>query len=460
MSSPDQRDLRDLFAAAAAEERAAADPLDVAALLGRAHRRRAVRGTTYSAIGLGTAAAITLGAVSADGLWRDDEPPVPPATETATTRPTPTPTAEPAEAATPTPDAFAPDWEMCGTERIDEFRDEEHPIWLAVEQNAERADTPVPVDAALTSAEDAGEIAARVVGAYAFEWLEGDRAAVVGVAGAPLDVRVTGSLTAGGTIAVPHFDVPLTSCEASPLVGGDGSLTTTLDPAGWYVLVLVVDVTTADGVTTRMDLGVFNLGTQPDWGEAEPSFTPGPKPPTGQVFELTPGTPLRLTTGQTMNATNDTWDELVLSCGTPVQRTLPDAGKPTLTTAATAFVDGGELVVRVSMTNTSTQDLTHVSFPYPSVDVSRDGATVGRAWLDGKLTLPWDAVWRRGETLEVEWSLGPNTCAFVGDEPWPAGEYAIDPSFALVYDFNLPDGPTATGFSERITGGPFPFTLD
>ncbi|GEN80095.1 hypothetical protein [Actinotalea fermentans] len=93
--SPDQqssrdlhapRDLHDLFAAAGAAERAAADALDVAALRRLAHRRRAVRGTTYSAVGVAAAAAIAMGVLGPGGLG--DDRPLPPA-DSPTATPTP-----------------------------------------------------------------------------------------------------------------------------------------------------------------------------------------------------------------------------------------------------------------------------------------------------------------------------------------------------------------------------------
>lgn len=99
--SPDQRhardlhDLHDLLAAVGAEERAAASPLDVTGLRRLAHRRRAVRGATYSAVGLGAAAAITIGAVSVAGPWRTDRPLPPVDSPPVSSAPAPTPGAWP-----------------------------------------------------------------------------------------------------------------------------------------------------------------------------------------------------------------------------------------------------------------------------------------------------------------------------------------------------------------------------
>lgn len=89
----DAHDLRHLLAATGVEERAAAEPLDVTALLGRARRRRIRHGAGYSAIGVVAAAAVALGVVSDAAPWRQH--PVPPASPSATASPTDTPTATP-----------------------------------------------------------------------------------------------------------------------------------------------------------------------------------------------------------------------------------------------------------------------------------------------------------------------------------------------------------------------------
>lgn len=471
--SPDQRDLRDLLAAAGAEERAAADPLDVAALLGRAHRRRAVRGTTYSAVGLGAAAAIVLGAVSADGLWRDDEPPAPPATETteSTARPSATPTAEPAEAATPTPDAFVPDWELCGTE---DASDEPGPFGL--EHDALLAgitDEPFPVDATLTSAQDVGEVTASIVGAYAVEWRDQLAPVVVGVAGAQLDADVAGRLDASGTLALPHADVPITSCEASPLTGGDGALTTTLDPAGLYGLMLKVEVTTADGVTTRQDFWAFSLGTDPS--PIEPEL--GSPADGWTIRETLPGGAQRVPLDSAVRVTGG-WGhtglvgpEMEDLCGVsstpwplPWLTTMgannhltpppPDDVANRFGVTATGFRDGADLVVRVTTTYTGTA-VNDAWIASPGVTVVKDGRIIGWRYMWNMAYAP--ATWGNGQTVQLELPLGEFTCTFMNGEPWPAGTYEVYVQQAMDV---LPQTGYATRWSYGAEGGPFTFTLD
>lgn len=476
--SPDQRDLRDLLAAAGAEERAAADPLDVASLLGRAHRRRAVRGTTYSAVGLGAAAAIVLGAVSADGLWRD-APPAPPATETTepTTRPSGTPTAEPAEVATPTPDAFEPDWELCDKPDPD---DRESPYWIEPDTRwAALTDGPISVDGELRATDDNQEVTVHVVGAHAVAMSDDlsyeNPAVVVAVAAAPFDATVAGPLAPGTPLDLPHVDVPLTSCAASPRTGGDGSLTAALDPAGWYGLILTVDVTTADGGTTRQNLWAFSLGTEPSQEE------PGSAADGWTIRETLGGvaTPVqldsavRLPAGWGGHTEDDAMDngEMEGLCGTrstpwPPQwlattgeinnrKPAPPAGVANpFSVAATGFRDGSELVVRVTTTNTGTA-VNDAWIASPGVTVVKDGRIIGWRNMWNHAYAP--ATWGTGQTVQLEFPLGEFTCTFMQGEPWPAGTYEVYVQQAMDV---LPQTGYPARWSYGVDGGPFTFTLD
>jgi hypothetical protein len=73
------------------EELAGDDALPVDLLVAQARRRRKVRTATYGAVGVGTAAAVTVGGMTGLGLL-DRREPVPPATPTQ--EPTPTPSSE------------------------------------------------------------------------------------------------------------------------------------------------------------------------------------------------------------------------------------------------------------------------------------------------------------------------------------------------------------------------------
>lgn len=476
------RDLRDLLAAAGVEERAAADPLDVAALLGRAHRRRAVRGATYSAVGLGATAVIAIGAVSADGLWRDEETPVPPATTTttATTAPRPTraPTAEPADVAAPAPDAFAPDWELCGKPDPDDW---ESPYWIEPDTRwAALTDGPVSVDAELGTINDASEVTVRVVGAHAVAMSEDlsyeNPAVVVAVAAAPFDATVTGPLAPGAPIDLPHVDVPLTSCAASPLTGGDGSLTAALDPAGWYALVLTVDVTTADGVTTRKNLQAFSLGTEPAYDqEPAPGSTAsewtirefradGAQPvPLDSTVRLPVGWGGHSDSGFTpalenlCGAASTPWPpEWLTRMGTNnyLKPPPPPGVANPFGVAATGFREGAQLIVQVTTTNTGSavNDAWIVS---PGVTIVKDGQIVGWRHMWNNAYAP--ATWGSGQTVQLEFPLGETTCTFMRGEPWPAGTYEVYVHQAMDI---LPQSGYATRWSQGVTGGPITFTLN
>ena len=478
----DQRDLRDLFAAAGAEERAAADPLDVAALLGRAHRRRAVRGTTYSAIGLGTAAAIVLGAVSADGLWRDDEPPAPPATETTAPSPSGTPTAEPAEVATPTPGAFAPDWSACGqtTGMDDWFLQEESNVWLDLaDDGVTPADRPLSLEAALRSVDPVSDARLHLVSSFALALGDDGLGTLVGVGAAPLDVEVAGDLGPDAGPAVPPTQIAIASCAASPANGGDGALDQGLDPAGYYLVGVVAELTRADGTTATFSLYAGAVGTEPvtdgpvsDPGSAGDGWTIR-ETLGGSAEAVQIDSPVRLPAGWGGHTEDDAMynGEMESLCGTrstpwPPQwlattgemnnRTpLPPAGVGNpFSVAATGFRDGSELVVRVTTTNVGTA-VSDAWIASPGVTVVKDGRIIGWRNMWNHAYAP--ATWATGQTVQLEFPLGQFTCTFMQGEPWPAGTYEIYVQQTMDV---LPQTGYATRWSYGAEGGPFTFTLD
>lgn len=450
--SPDQRDLRDLFAAAGAEERAAADPLDVAALLGRAHRRRTVRGATYSAVGVGTAAAIALGAVSADGLWRDDSQPVlPPASESPTPLPSasPTATASPATAAPLPGPTFEPAWSTCGTvhalDSLQGYDPDGDALWLSTtdvdaEQYPRPVDEPFELTATMNSSSDRGAADVHLTTAYlvAEPTVSDGSGSVVAIASAPVDATASGTLAAGGEgVALPPVSIPFTSCAASPLAGGDGALDRWLDPNGLYLVVVVADVTTADGVTHPVASVVGSVGTAPRATPSESAITMSTTP-----FRV----PADRSTDSTSTEGAESW------CGAEAAGSM-EPGDVAIATDATGFRDNGQLVVRASLTNAGSGTISGAWLDTLALIVARDGRQVGIAQLTSSLVLP-DA-WSPGQTLDVELSAGRFTCTFMHGEPWPAGQYQL----LLHASIAGPDTHAYDG-GELFGGGPFTFTLD
>lgn len=439
--------LRDLFAAAADDERAAARPLDVDALLTQAHRRRTAHATAYSAIGLGVAAAVTFGAVSADGLWRDDEPPVPPATESPAPRPTQTPEVRPTPTVTPTEVAWAPDWNLCGMPSEDLFlRDtaaDEEGGWAV--GSTWSWETSVPVDAPFSleliayggwneapNAPDASIADVHVVDvvAVAYDEETDDNGAVVGVAAVPVDVVGHGQTDNDDGLPLEALEMSFVSCSASPLTGGDGSLDTTLADGDYHVVALA-DVTPEGGQTvTAVSIVGFLGEVEPvePWAGYSPT-------PTQDTYYLTAGTPLQLTADRTWNQTLDEWrntphDKCIGGWDWPVPDEYPDS--PVQITG-TPFLRDGELIVHVTLTNTSDVDLSESFVRGPQVFVARDGQRLGFAFggvLGDASLVPagpfpegqqYDiGIWPAGQAYEVELTLGRTNCL---GEPWDAGTY-------------------------------------
>lgn len=189
-----------------------------------------------------------------------------------------------------------------------------------------------------------------------------------------------------------------------------------------------------------------------------PSVTTAPEPP--RLTPLEPiltmtGTSLRVPADHATNSTTTPWPEYW--CGAPTE-VSPDVnattglGVPGITTTGTAFRENGELIVRMSLTNTGPTTLSGRWLQYLGFTVERDGRRVGAANLEGSLILP--TSWAPGTTLDVEMSAGPWTCTFMLGEPWRPGQYQVVANPWLA-------GPE-TLQSDGLTwiGSTFAFTLD
>ena len=459
-------DLRQGLTALGDAERAAAPALPVGTLLTRAHHKRMAHAATYSAIGVGAAAAVTIGAIAANGTLTDRDP-VPPATGAPTSTPTQTPRATPTPTPTTTPTevAWAPNWDLCGTPAEDFWaRDTgwvegtSQELYLSSDLLPESA---LPMGEPLTlqmrvlswglPQRDADVRIADVVA------LDGDpftgEGQVVAVAAVPTDIVTHGTLADGDGMPLDPAQVTLTACTASPLTGGDGALDAAL-PHGSYQAGAVAEVTTTDGIEVLVGwLGY--LGEPPEVeGPATPQLPVSTGlAPTEQSAAITLGSPLRLGPSATWNNTNVPADEQALWCGTPAPTgPLRNDAIPALTLSGTGFRDGDDLVVQLTLTNTWSNPVPSGQLIYPYLSVAKDGRVVGNAQVNmSSYSLP--APLQPGEAVQLEMSLGPLTCTFMLGEPWPAGTYELN---AGVFLYVPPDvTPGIPGYAVRTT-----FTLD
>jgi hypothetical protein len=461
-------DLRAAMAALGREERDAAPDLPIDALTARAHRSRALHAATYSAIGVGAAAVLTLGAITADGLIPDRDPaPVPPATdeprETAEpgVTPTSTPTATPT--ATPTEAAWEPSWDLCGMPTEDLYARETAWDWESESgwwiESMWPFDTTVPVDglfplALSVNGPDAADVTmeAQVTEVVAIETdYEAGTSHVVGVAAVPTGEVVRGQVadTDGDLLSLGSIETRLVSCDASPLTGGDGALDTSLMGTGYDVLA-VAELRPDGGATVTTVAYVGHVGDVPNMPELPESEGPAD---TWRHWTLTVGMPLRLEPPETLNSANRRSDTQGPWCGTAASTTsLRNDSVPSMTLAGTGFRDGEELIVQMTLTNTGESPLLRGSLEYPYMAVSRDGTIIGSAYgFLSSFALP--APLQPGESVQLEISLGQSTCAVTGGEPWPAGTYELFAEAYLVVGKDV--RPDIAGYGVRTT-----FTLD
>lgn len=472
--TPDERDLRHLFATTADEERAAAAPLDVATLLSLAHRRRTVHAATYSAVGLGVVAAVGLGAVSADGLWRDDVVP-PPATRTPTERPEPTdePRSTPSETptATPTEAAWTPNWELCGVPADDvwahdlEGADAGEVWWLASAWPWEMSVSPEAGFTLTLSAEQGesgtarGSIAVRLVDVVAIA-IDADGLStdgeVVGVAAVPLGEPSSGVVDGTSGLPLAPVEMAMVSCSASPLAGGNGAVDTPLPADGLYSLVAMAEITPEGQAPITSVSAVGTLGELPPAPPVEP-WAGYPPEPMAPVHYLTAGAPLRLGPPAMQNQESSPGG----GCGGWGGRSAPDHAAA-VQLAGSAFLQDGELVGRMTLTNRTAAPLKQSFVIAPYILVSRNGQNLGWAQvLDGVASLippgpfpegqPYDVgVWPAGQSYDLEASLGRTNCR---GEAWDAGTYDV-----TVIGFLM--APSLTGSRNMTSLEEGPFTVE
>jgi len=481
-------DLRQGLTALGDAERAAAPALPVGALLTRAHRKRMAHAATYSAIGVGAAAAVTIGAIAANGTLTDRDP-VPPATEAPTSTPTQTPPATPTTTpTTPTEVAWAPNWGLCGMPAEDfwargtgyvEGRSQE--LYLSSDLLPESA---LPMGEPLTlqmrvlswglPQQDADVRIADVVA------LDGDpftgEGQVVAVAAVPTDIVTHGTLADGDGMPLDPAQVTLTACTASPLTGGDGALDAAL-PHGSYQAGAVAEVTTTDGIEVLV--GWLGYLGEPPEVEGPPSGIPSDdwlrQNVTPEPLSLT--VPRRLSTQETWNhnfeagySYGHTEAEIRATClapaapwpswppgfpDAPSEHGTAPAGTPEpVTVSATGFRDGTELVIRFTTTNVG-PPASDVWLVAPGVIVAKDDRIIGWA---SDWNIPYESpTLATGQSVSLDLSLGASTCTFMMGEPWPAGSYEV-------YVQQNVDIPAQAGYEEPwrydVLGGPFTFTLD
>jgi hypothetical protein len=443
-------DLRAALSALGREERDGAPTLPIDALTTRAHRSRILHAATYSAIGFGAAAVLTLGALTADGLWLNrEDTPVPPASEEPQQTPDRTSTAKPTPTATPTEAAWEPNWALCRMPVEDLYaRDNSWDEvtgtawWL---ESMWPYDTVVPVDGLLplslsvNGTEMAGvsvEVQLTALVALETNYETGD-GWVAGVAASPTDELFQGRGTAEAAVSLGSIETRFVSCEASPLTGGDGDLDTSLT-GEWYDVYGVADIRSDGGETVTAVAYLGYLGEVPEMPE-EPGWE-GPGFNAGwQHLTLTIGTPLRLGPTQTVE----------LWCGTvPPTDPLRYDAVPEVALTGTGFRDGDELIAQMTLTNAGDSPLTYINLEYPYMTVSRDGWIAGSAFphltgfdLQGPL--------QPGESVQLEMSLGQSNC---DGAAWPAGTYDLQVGAYLLSPVEQVD---FVGYEVRTT-----FTLD
>ena len=269
-------DLERALSAVADRATAAASPVPVDRLVMRLHRKRIAQTATYSAIGVGAAAAVTIVAIAANGALTDRDP-VPPATGAPTSTPTQTSQANPTPTTSPTATevAWAPNWDLCGMPAED-FQGQdtngpgEAPSGWQVFVDGD-FETAYPVDEPVGIAVSAGlwgmpeqAVEARVTDVVALGTDEEFQSTyVVGIAAGPTAAVTRGTVSEDQPLPVEPFTTSIVSCAASPLAGGDGALDTRLEEGAYY-LEAVVDLATENGTITAVTwLGY--LGQMPAW---------------------------------------------------------------------------------------------------------------------------------------------------------------------------------------------------
>lgn len=452
MSYDFERELRDL-----GEEPHAHGGSDLAldAVLSRVHRGRALRTTTYGVVGVAAAAVIAVGGIA--GVQQLRPAPVPPATTptaeaSPTTPPTATPAPSPTTSATAAP-SWQPRWDWCGgVVNDDAFYIDAGGFWLQPEGDGGQvsADPSAPFTTSFTVRSEAAEdqvVDARVVGISAATFApEGFTWTIAGVEAARLDASTHGLIPAGGGLPL-SADVQLTSCDASPLDGGDAALTA-LPPDGYYDLLASVEVTTADGTTATVfgHLGQW-IGTEPDgWNDAE-------QPTTAEGARNGDNSPNQYPTSRGLREVG------IPSCREPYA--IP-ASTDGLTIAGSATAEPGRVSAALTLANAGL-DVDEGTFSRPILTLTKDGVVVAQTPdnPDGPLVL---VNWRLGDSVQRTVSLDTVQCdpaSNYGSGALPSGEYQLWALTSVQLHLNRDDGTTwGAGADNRwFYGGPWTVTI-
>lgn len=471
-----RRSLHDL----SQSEREHLAPLSVDLLQRRAHRSRVLRRTAQTAAGAGTAAAVVVGGMAGAAALRDRGPqPAPVATApgpSASPTASPTPTRTPTPTPTPTAPAFQPRWEDCGETVWDDSLwtiEDDGTQWVLQTPSYRERDvtTRSSLDLELAAMSESGgqeSVTVRILDAVALQYdQESFTYTVAGVAGAPLTATAAGDLAVSvlagqmpAGLPLPTIDLTLTSCDAAPATGGDGSLEAPLT-GDWYDILVTAEVIRAAGEVLTVHSVVSGMGEVPY--HEEPTIPSGTPPATTarDPIQLLLNAPVRLGTDATRNNVSEgrdndpalaTWcgaDAAAMGLGTGVST----EGTPATVTGTAFLSDTKELILQMTTTNTG-PTLTNSQVQFPDVWVVKDGRVVGKAY-DPSPTAYKAPTWPTGSTVQLEMSIGQFTCTFMYGEYWPAGTYQLYASHGL----SVPGTASSAGRVDMVHSGPLSFTL-
>lgn len=453
-------DLRDALRSMHDDARRGAPELSAAPLVTLARRRRALVRTGYSAAGIGTAAAVAIAGVGLGG--RLEQHPAPPAPVVTTTAPVPTPTTteSPTPTATPssspsatTPAAFRPDLQPCGTVAPDalsgDFQAYGSEVWSTDVGGSLLAQYQVMLGGAPGDKVSAGPVAAVLVDPSQPSG-SGQSPRVVGVAAQPMAGPSPQVLTAvpeaiagpGGVGVQLPVGLSFVMCPGVKGAGGP-------PPAGEYV------------AWTKLQV-VKDGQTRSAWGPAYGTVGPTPTSTAGGEVGVPPARTY-LPAGTVRLDSHS--DQSFCALDPHISSDTWPASTGAVTGQASAALDGGNLVVRMHLTNTGAA-VNDVEIRYPSYFVVNDNPipdpyapdgkgqplAAGLVMHAGNLGIPDTSVagslgapttsWTprtlvtSGGSLDLETSVGPYTCTTAWGTTWPSGSYTI---YAYT-DLVLPDG--------------------
>lgn len=443
----------------------------LAAVLRRIRRRRAVRTTTYGAVGVGTAAAVAFGAVTGFGMAPQEVPPVPPATQRPTPDPTPTPVPTPSPTPSPSLPPAAPveligkdgdgtpDWTRCGaaTGWVDARHARPEGFDVVLDGPRERhVGEPLELTLRVT-AEDAAPFTLRVDDLQAVV-IPGDAVVGLGSAGSA-EFRLTPP-AAGVQLDVP-LGGALLACSGAGEPGPDAHA-----PEDAYLLVVPYTVVLDDGQelygTGIWEVMLFDTVKEPSSGETAPETPETPDVPDHEpsTQELVVGGTVDVRAPVMNNLTQssgsagmDDFGEVGTWCGKPLS-TVPGTPDSPVTLTGTGFLEGDSLTVRLTATNNGAP-LVDAELQSPTVNVLRDGLVISQAYeRTARYLVP--GVWPTGTSVSLEMPVGRWTCTFSGGDFWTAGTYQIQTQGTVL----VPAQPAhPAGRLDQVNGGPGDFTL-